>query len=334
MNFLYWDKITLGGTKLAAQGKKVARINIFVTINQTDSAMLASSIDPITPENILSYSFSDFFKSRPLAEKIPITPNFWLLWSEVAMKVVAAAIVDAYVYTREKLKESNTWYGALFWGALTAVTGLANAMIAQPLAFVANTLSHVRTVWDGFCHVVGSLFKKDVKAKSGLKAMARGGLCLLIDGLVAGVAYGLAAICSVIPGAQVAVPFLTGTTTVVQAAMGSVAVSATSAAVAATSAATLVAGSNVVQSRMRSANKSIFNMLGIAKKQHYAGVPGASPSPSGSSGSDTYSRVPDSKIEADYIRADTPRATPVANPVSGQDDSDDDETQYRRSKVP
>lgn len=261
MNLTFWDMISLRHKSETAYVMG-DRISVLSQINQTDSQMLASRIVDLEA----SRSLKDFVAKRPLLEKIPVLPNFWLLLTEIALKAVGAIIVDAYVHSREKKEKARSLGSAMWWDFLMQLTLLANLMIAQPLFFIANVFSHVRTVCDGFLNLLVSPFveKSWVAAKSAFKAMGRGLLGLVTDGLIAGVAYGLAGICSLIPGAQAAVPFLTGTTTLVQAAIGSIVVSSETAMIAAASTAAVVGVSSVVQQRFRTSCSGIFYQLGMS----------------------------------------------------------------------
>lgn len=268
-------------------------INLSGLTNPLDEALkreiltLISKANDINPPRLVEHvvdhqskrpplypTFGRWIANRPLLDYFPI--NFVLLAIEVVLKTIGAAIIDAYVYFREKLRGcSNSNYGGMFlWSTMMVITGLLNALVAQPLFFVANVASHVRTFFDGlFNFFLIAPFSEEMTAKSAAQAMARGTLGLLADGLVAGVAYGLAGICSIIPGAQVAVPFLTGMATVVQAATGSIIVSAATAVAAAVSAIFVTAGSRLVQhefsvstgQKENSPGVNIFRELGINK---------------------------------------------------------------------
>ena len=209
-----------------------------------------------------------------------------LIGAEYLFKSIGALFVMAYTYTRDKREKYESMASTIGWGALSVVTGILNALIAQPLFFVANTILHARAFCDGALRVVSAGFAKigaaflscfkstqatatslsnwgTQKGISGLKTLAKSGLFLLADAFVGALAYGLSALCSVIPGAQLAVPFLTGGATAVQAAVGGSILGAAQTAIVVSSVVATAAVSKLAQSAAQGRSAQIFTGLGV-----------------------------------------------------------------------
>ncbi len=208
MPYHYWDKITLGTTTLMG----VERYNILTQTLFTDDQMLSSKYIRDMDEasegakwhERLRWFLKVYFSKPGVTEKIISAINTIPLVFELLVKSIAVGITDLYVGCRENFKKSTGW-AKFGWGALAVVTGACNALIAQPLIFIANTLSHVRTVIDGTLNFVLGIFSGDTKqAARGLQAFRRGFISLVLDCLVAGAAVA----CTFIPGAQPAIPFI------------------------------------------------------------------------------------------------------------------------------
>jgi hypothetical protein len=220
--FPTWDAVTLSGVYLE-DGRRARSLWSHFRINEVLN--LASHLTNMD-DDVANISGETQYKNRPWTDIVSLS---LLPILELATLVLGAAIVSAYTWAREKRENPENNIGEkIFFGGLQIIVGAANLIIAQPLFFVSRALFHVRQVVDGVLNfglgiltgiatkvhgliTGGDSTKCWTRAKQGWSQGWKGiGLCA-IDGVCAGIAYGL----SFIPGLQ---PFAFPFATAIQAA--------------------------------------------------------------------------------------------------------------------
>lgn len=237
----YWDKVS--GSAAFSIETDDGRIGVFSSMAIEESELM-TFIGSNQREERQEFHLFDLDSPRQFFRSLKRRPwcdvvLFPLTIAEMGLRGLGGLIVDAYVACRDSAKDN--WkqgkYGlAIVLGFLAVVAGLVNALLAQSLFFFAKVSLHVRAAVDGVMNTIAGLFTfNKARIKTGGKGFLRSALCLIVDGIVGLIAFGLKALCSVIPGAQPAIPYVSASLTGVQSIATGAIVSATASQMAITS---------------------------------------------------------------------------------------------------
>ncbi len=228
---LYWRKTQLSIANIVEGGRN-AGISVLDQIAIEDKCSSVSHLssdkecvekyfintDENSNQSIIP-QLERFFRSRRLCD-IATSP---FLLGEVILKYAGAPFTHCYNYfwelfnksREEEQKQKTGWTSASVGSAIgIGLFFILNAVIAQPLFYLGNVLAHARHFTDGVLNLIYCMVTANKKkAATCLEVIGKSFLNLVVDFAVGLVCYGLAAVCSVVPFLQPAVPVFTSLAT-------------------------------------------------------------------------------------------------------------------------